>query len=104
MARISCSRTPLRIDDAGDQDGNIEFILTLDPDVQLTNDTDLGFNVGYSFDLLEISGGYDVVVDSGSFSLGPVFHAGGTLPIAAVDVYSDTFELEFDTEDLAFFA
>jgi hypothetical protein len=92
------------IDDAGDQDGNIEFILTLDPDVQLTNDTNLGFNVGYSFDLLEISGGYDVVVDSGSFSLGPVFHAGGTLPIAAVDVYSDTFELEFDSEDLAFVA
>jgi hypothetical protein len=89
------------IDAAGNNNGVVDFTLELTPDVDLTNDTDLGFDVGYSFELLKASGSYDLFgIDSGSFSLGPVVNIDGDLTVATVDVYQDTFGLNFGSQDL----
>ena len=48
-----------------DGDGEIEFELTLAPNASLQNDTDLGVNLGFQFDVVKASGGYDFVVDWG---------------------------------------
>ena len=90
------------IDAGGDGDGVVEFTLSVDAKASLHNDTDLGFNIGYNFDVLKVSGGYDVVVDSGSFNFGPVYNTGGTLPIAIVGVYDNTFDLNFGAQDFSF--
>jgi hypothetical protein len=87
-----------------DSDGIVEFNLELAPNVTLNNDTDLGFNVGYSFDVLKLSGGYDIVVDSGSLELGPIWSSSNTYPITAVGVYDSTFGLEFESQNLVFSA
>ena len=87
-----------------DHDGIVEFELTLAPNATLRNDTDLGINVGFQFDVLKASGGYDIELDSGSFSLGPVFTVGDTADVATIDVYDTSFALNFGTDDLAFVA
>lgn len=92
------------IDAGGDNDGNVEFTLSLDAQATLNNNTDLGLNIGYSFDLLKGSFGYDfgLGIDD-TFSFGPVFHAGGTLPVADLNVYDNTFALNFAPQDLGFY-
>ena len=85
-------------------DGQVEFTLTLDAQADLTNDTDLGINVGYNLDVLKISGGYDVVVDSGSFQIGPAFNTNGAAQVTTVGVYDDTFGLNFAAQDFLFAA
>jgi hypothetical protein len=72
--------------------------------VTLSNDTDLGFNFGVQFDVLKLSGSYDIGVDSGSLSLGPLFDVGTTVPLGTVDVYDNTFDLAFGSQDLVFAA
>lgn len=85
-------------------DGIIGYELELAPDVDLLNDTELGFNFGVQFDVLKLSGGYNIGVDSGSFSLGPVFDAGTTVPLGSIDVYENTFDLAFGSQDYVFTA
>jgi Bacterial Ig domain len=92
------------IDQAGDGDGDVEFYFKLDPQASLDNDTDLGFNVGYNFDLLKVSGEYTVLVDTIPFTVGPAFHAGGTLPLGSVDIYDNTFDLDFMSQSFSAFA
>ncbi|WP_028456588.1 Ig-like domain-containing protein [Chitinilyticum litopenaei] len=92
------------IDQGGDNDGQVEFTLSLDPQATLSNDTDLGFNVGFNFDVLKASGGYDVVVDSGSFSIGPIYNTGGDMGIATVGIYDNTFALNFAAQEFGFYA
>jgi hypothetical protein len=87
-----------------DGDGIVEFELTLAPNATLQNDTDLGVNAGFQFDVLKASGGYDIGVDSGSFSLGPVFSVGDTANVVSFDLYNNTFALSFNSDDLAFAA
>lgn len=87
-----------------DNDGNIDFDLLLDPDADLSNDTDLGINFGYVFDVLKASGGYDILVDSGSISLGPLVHLADTVPITTIGVYDSTFDLQFGEQTLSFAA
>ena len=91
----------LLIDAGGDNDGKVEFTLSLDPLATLGNNTELGFNIGYSFDLMKISGGYKVLTVEDSFNIGPVFQDGGTLPIASVDIYDKTFALDFAAQNFA---
>jgi hypothetical protein len=86
------------IDANGDGDGLIEFTVELDAQADLTNDTDLGVNVGYNLDLLKVSGGYDVGVDSGSFSIGPAFNANDSTGLGEVDLYNATFAMNFAPE------
>lgn len=85
-----------------DLDGLVEFDLVLDQQADLTNDTELGFNWGYSVALLQASGGYDVVVDSGSWSVGPLWSTSGTFPIASIGLFEDTFDLNFAAQTISF--
>ena len=85
-----------------DKDGIIEFALTLDQGATLRNQTDLGFNMGYSFDLLKANGGYDVLVHEDDFNLGPVYHAGQVFPLASVPIYVATFNLDFAAQTITF--
>lgn len=87
-----------------DNDGVVEFELELDPQATLNNSTDLGFNFLWNFDLLKLSGGYDILVDSGSFSVGPALDLGGSIPIGDVEVFNSTFALDFASKDFAFAA
>lgn len=85
-----------------DNDGVVEFELVVDPQATLTNSTDLGFNFNWNFDLLRLSGEYDVVFDSGSFDTGAAVDLGGTIPIASVPVFDSTFALDFASENFLF--
>lgn len=76
-------------------DGIVEFFIMMDPDAALQNETDLGFNVGYNFDLLKAEAGIDALVYEKSVSADPVYTAGGTLPIAAIGLLDSTFNLDF---------
>jgi hypothetical protein len=93
-----------QIDAGGDNDGNVEFSLSIDPQATLHNDTDLGFNVGYNFDVFKVGWWYDIGVDSDSGTIGPLYNAGGNFPIATVGVYDSTFDLNFGSQDVGFYA
>ena len=90
-----------QIDQNGDNDGIVEFVLLLDAQATLHNDTDLGFNFGYNFDLLKVS--YDAGI-FGADTFGPVYNTGGTLPLGTVNVYDTTFGLDFGAQSVSFFA
>jgi hypothetical protein len=87
-----------------DDDGEVEFVLSLLPSATLDNDTDLGINVGANLDVLKLSGSYDIGIDSGSLNLGPVFSVGGSTQVATVDIYDNTFNLNFGSDSVSFFA
>jgi hypothetical protein len=87
-----------------DNDGQIEFELSLSPDATLANDTDLGINIGAQFDLLTVSGSYDIEIYSDTFSFGPLISLGGSQTVASIDVFDDTFDLNFDSSGLNFLA
>lgn len=80
-------------------DGSIAYTIELTPDADLLNDTNLGFNFGYQFDVLKLTGSYDIVVDSGSLNLGPLFSIGDTIPLGSVDLYENEFDVAFASED-----
>jgi hypothetical protein len=84
-----------------DLDGAIEFGLQLTPDATLQNDTDLGINLGYNFDLLRVTGSYDIEVDSGNFDFAAV-DEGGELQVATIDIFDQTFDLHFGAQHFDF--
>ena len=92
------------IDLNGNNDGHIDYFLTLDPVVTLHNQTDVGLNVSYSFDLLKITGSYDIGVDSGGIDIGPLLHLDGSLPVGNLNVYDETFGIDFASQSFSFFA
>lgn len=96
----------LQLDNASsydaDGDGTIEFGLNLDQQADLTNQTDLGFNFGYNIDLLKASGSYDVVFDSGDWSIGPVWSANGRFDLGSINVFDSTFDLDFASQTIHF--
>jgi hypothetical protein len=82
--------------------GGIEFHLVLKPNATLQNDIDLGINLGYNFDLLHVTGSYDIGIDSGSIDFA-VIDTGGNLQVATIDIYNTSpFDLNFQTQDLNF--
>ncbi len=89
-----------------DGDGMIEFDVVLDQvGAMLSNETDIGFNVGFDFDILEA--GYEVhapILGSTGDTIGPLFHADGSVGLFAINVFDETFEIDFETEDVSFFA
>lgn len=90
--------------DANDDD-IIDFTLTLDPQATLSNSTDLGFNFLWNFDVLKISGSYEIIdIPAGTFATDPVIDLGGTIPIAAVEVFGSSFAFDFASKDLVFAA
>lgn len=92
------------IDDAGDNDDLVEFTLHIGPKGDLTNDTDLGFNIAINISLLEVELGYDIEIASDSTTLGPLFEFGETWPIGDIDLYDNTFALNFTTDNFVFAA
>ena len=84
------------------EDGAIEFGLTLALNTTLRNDTKLGFNVGYDLEILKASGSYGVGPFSDTFSLGPLINPQGTATVLTVPVFEDTFPLSFASENASF--
>ena len=83
-----------------DGDGEVEFNFVFDvEDTMVTNDTDMDFDGGWNFDVLKGSAYLDTTLGSTSASVGPVVDLGGVFNIATIDVYSDTFELNFEEQD-----
>ena len=91
------------LDVNGDGDIDFEIALALEGST-FTNDTDLGFNAGWNFDLISGYAGYDIGVADGETSFGPLLDLGDTYDIASVDLYQKTFELLFDTASFEFMA
>ena len=78
---------------ADDGDDIISFTLDLSPNVQLTNDTDLGLNLGGQFVVLK------------NFELGPIVNEPFTIGDTSIDVFSDTFALTgVGSQSFSFFA
>ena len=106
------------IDVAGDGDGDVEFEFAVIPESQLTNLTELGFNIGGGIDVLSGSAGYDATFDnpfhpvigpetvgfSDSFSFGPLAGFEFSVPVADIDVFNETFALVFEEEQILAFA
>ena len=84
--------------------GKVEFKFVLDQQATLGNNTDLGFNVGYNIDVLKGEAGYDVGIDSGSTSFGPVASIGDKADVFSVDIYGSTFGLDFQSQQLLGYA
>ena len=89
-----------------DNDGMVEFAVTLTPTATLENTTEVNFHVGYNFDLVKGSVTYDPIIgDAGAGSFGPVVDLGGTLDLAAVPVFDEpAFAFNFQPESVEFFA
>jgi hypothetical protein len=88
--------TPFLIHNASSLDldhNGINFDLALSPLASLRNQTDLGFNVGYSLDVLK---NIPVVDDT-------LYHTDGSANVASLSLYDHTFDLQgFNTQHIAF--
>lgn len=96
-----------------DDDGLVEFAFDVVPTASLSNETDLGFNIGAEISLFEVELGYDVTIPNpfgddvhvgDSIKLGPVADFGESVPVAEINVFDDTFALNFGQESIAVFA
>ncbi len=72
-------------------DGQIAMDLLLTPNAQLTNQTALGFNIGASLDLLQFPD-----------PVGTLVHLGGDFPVGEIPIYTNTFGLNFNSQDYMF--
>lgn len=78
---------------ANDGDDVITFTLDLSPNVRLTNDTELGINLGGQLTILK------------NFELGPIVNEPFTIATTSIDVFSDTFALTgVGSQSIDFFA
>lgn len=82
------------------RDGSIGYTLTLTPNADLLNDTELGINFGYEFGVLKFSGYYNILVDEGTFEKGPVFGVDDTFELGSIDLYSTEFAVNFGSENV----
>ncbi|VIO71622.1 hypothetical protein CI1B_38090 [Bradyrhizobium ivorense] len=74
-------------------DGLIGMDLLLTPNAQLTNNTGIGFNVGASLDLLKFPD-----------PVGTLVSLGGDFPVGEIPIYTNTFGLDFNSQDYLFSA
>ncbi|MFC6585631.1 Ig-like domain-containing protein [Sulfitobacter aestuariivivens] len=102
------------IDQNGDNDGDVEFVFNMIPEAELSNLTELGFNVGGGVDILSVDVGYDLTINnpfsavvgpdefgfSDSFGFGPLAGFELSFPVAEVEVFNDTFDLAFGDEQI----
>jgi len=100
-------------DDGGDDDGLVEFSFAVVPTATLSNETDLGFNIGAEIRLLAVEVGYDIEIFNpfgdnlhfdDSTTLGPLDDFGESVPVADINVFDDTFALNFSTDQVSIFA
>lgn len=88
-----------------DNDGVVEFEVALELiGSTLNNDTDLGFNIGYNFDILKGDAWYDLWLVSDSVEFGPLVDLGDSFPIASIDVFETTVGVNFEEESVDLFA
>lgn len=94
-----------------DNDGDIEFEVVMDlVDSMYANDTNLGFNVGWNFDLVKGTWFYGIdlgilgsIGDNGTY--GPLVDLGqNMIPVADIDIFDAQFELDFAPETIDLFA
>lgn len=88
------------IDLGGNGDGLVDFTFTLAPEATLENETSLGIDVEVDVDLLTLDYSFLGLEDT----LGPAASFGAVAPVAQIEVYNETFELEFGVELVTFFA
>ena len=81
-----------------DGDGQVEFDIELVPTVLLTNQTNLVREVGYQVEALQFNGTW---YDGEPINIGPLASISGSEQTVDV-VYHETFELLFNTEQIAF--
>lgn len=108
----------LDVANGGNADGIVDFEFIIAPTADLSNDTQLGFNIGVDISVFEVEVGYDVSFNnpfsdvvgpdrygfSDSKTFGPVAGFNATLPLGSVPVFGDTFALDFDESVLVAFA
>lgn len=89
-----------------DHDNKVEGDVSLDlVDSTLKNKTDLGLNVGWSFDIVKGSWWYDALVDADSVSIGPLVHYGeDRMPVFDTNLFSDTIGVSFGPESMSLYA
>jgi hypothetical protein len=94
-------------------DGNVDFAFTVVPTSTLQNATALGFNIGYDIELLSVTLGYDITIPNpfgddqhltDSFTLGPLATFTGSTPLGEVEIFNETFGLNFQGQQVAFLA
>jgi hypothetical protein len=84
--------------------GGLRFGAILDPVASLHNNTDLGMDLGYELSLIPTHGEYNIFGITGSINLTPYQSEGRTpAPIPSIDLYEDTFPLNFDAQATEFF-
>lgn len=85
--------------------GDVEFEVVMDMvGSTLQNDTDLGFNVGWNLDFVKGTWWYDVLVYSDSGSFIAVDLGQDMIPIASIDVFDATVNVNFIEESIDIFA
>jgi Bacterial Ig domain len=89
--------SPLMLSNASSLDGNgdhlIEFDLTLSPNTTLHNETGIGLNFGYNFDLVKIPDLDFALLDLGADAT-----------VTSIPVYDETFGLSFPSQQYEFVA
>ncbi|WP_299417847.1 DUF4214 domain-containing protein [uncultured Sulfitobacter sp.] len=88
-------------------DGEIDYTLTLTPDAEFFNDTELKLAIGYTLDILKANlelglslplsqipnlGLTDIEVFEQNLALGPLFRASADLDLLTVDIFEDRFD------------
>lgn len=93
------------IDKKGNNDGDVDYTVNLDLlNSTFSNDTDVGVNIGWNFDLLSGSASYNYLLDKGTESFGPLVDLGDSYPVAAISVYDNNFVLNFNDQSYSLFA
>jgi Big-like domain-containing protein len=89
-----------------DGDGNVEFTVQVNlVETVLTNDTDIGFNLGYNLDILKGSGYVDLeIIDTGDITIGPLVGFGGAVEVASVDVFDANVGVFFEQQSVDLFS
>lgn len=90
------------IDAAGNNDGIVEGIINMDlVGSTLKNDTNLGLNVGWNFDILKGTWWYNAVVDSDSGTWGPVVDLGqNMIPVWDTNIFSAIVGVNFGPDSM----
>lgn len=89
-----------------DLDGDgVEYTISLDPQATLENSTELGFNFLWSFDLLSVRLKLSVIdIPVVNQSTPPLLDLGDSIPLGSIEIYSNSFALDFQSQDYALIA
>ncbi len=81
--------------------GAVDFMIVLAPDAEFSNTTTMDMDLAFPFDVLKLSGSWDLgLIGSGTFNLA-AFHDDLTVDIPPGTLFDDSFALEFIGQDFA---